>query len=302
MQYDFASGNFASGNPGIRGENFSGTEIRYKDEAVPKLQFLEQLLTPGENCLHLILYTVRNWQFSLRACFKTNRVLEQAQIQTSFLRCLIIFFCESAGYTLACMALQFYAEGALEWALCSVAAGALSGLGAVFYFPNYPPWRALCAGVLGGMLGILPVISAVNFIKRAAEQNFSELYYRPDLSSGALILLTGAWAVLCGFIVSLAEETSREAWLTIVWKTGGKTSVALGKKPVSFGSSKKALIRLPRYSFDQSAPAISAVFTREYDGRIFVRDCLTETLEQLGNGSRIDFGGLSAVVHTADAK
>jgi hypothetical protein len=29
-------------------------------EAVPKLQFLEQLLTPGENCFQLIPYTTRN--------------------------------------------------------------------------------------------------------------------------------------------------------------------------------------------------------------------------------------------------
>jgi hypothetical protein len=63
--------------------NFSGSPVKLvslSDEAVPKLQFLEQLLTPGENCLCLILYTARNWQFSLRACSKTSWVLEQAQI------------------------------------------------------------------------------------------------------------------------------------------------------------------------------------------------------------------------------
>jgi hypothetical protein len=35
-------------------------ENRRAVEAVPKLQFLEQLLTPGENCVCVILYAVRN--------------------------------------------------------------------------------------------------------------------------------------------------------------------------------------------------------------------------------------------------
>jgi hypothetical protein len=52
----------------------SAKSKKYKNEAVPKLQFLEQLLTPGENCLRSILYTVRNQQFSPGACFIGNEV------------------------------------------------------------------------------------------------------------------------------------------------------------------------------------------------------------------------------------
>jgi hypothetical protein len=38
-------------------------------EAVPKLQLLEQPLSPGENCRCLTLYAAKNWQLSPGACF-----------------------------------------------------------------------------------------------------------------------------------------------------------------------------------------------------------------------------------------
>jgi hypothetical protein len=110
------------------------------------------------------------------------------------------------------------------------------------------------------------------------------------------------WGLICSFTISFVEEASRRAWLTVVWKTGKKTSVALGKRPISFGSAREALIRLPRYSFDQKSPDISAVFTMEYDGKVFVRDCVTGTLEELANGSHIDFGSANVVVHIAKGK
>jgi hypothetical protein len=122
-----------------------------------------------------------------------------------------------------------------------------------------------------------------------------------------LVLRTGLsqalWGVfifsICSFIISFVEEASRKAWLIITWKTGKKTSVALGKKPVSFGPAKEALVPLPRYSFDQGGPPIYAVFTLEYDGRVFVRDGLAGTPEQLTDGSRVNFESASVVVRMA---
>jgi hypothetical protein len=49
-------------------------------EAVPKLQFLEQLLTPEKIAKAVNVYHIKNWQFSPKACSKTNRVLEQAHL------------------------------------------------------------------------------------------------------------------------------------------------------------------------------------------------------------------------------
>jgi hypothetical protein len=43
----------------LQAEKRAGREFQ-SIEAVPKLQFLAQLLTPGENCLQLIPYTTRN--------------------------------------------------------------------------------------------------------------------------------------------------------------------------------------------------------------------------------------------------
>jgi hypothetical protein len=47
-------------------------------EAVPKLQFLEQLLTPGENCESRNCLRYKELAIFSKACSKTNRVLEQA--------------------------------------------------------------------------------------------------------------------------------------------------------------------------------------------------------------------------------
>jgi hypothetical protein len=41
---------------------------------------LGKLLTPEKIAKAIIAYHIKNWQFSPKACFKTNRVLKQAQI------------------------------------------------------------------------------------------------------------------------------------------------------------------------------------------------------------------------------
>jgi hypothetical protein len=210
-----------------------------------------------------------------------------ATVKLSFWRYVTIALCEYAGFILLSIPLPPTDNYPL-FVSASVGIGALLGIVSVLYFPNYPPWRALFAGALGGFWGVL-LVTAVCLVL-----NPDDFFY---LIEGNLFILLGIWGIICGFTISFVEEASRKAWLTITRETGKKISVALGKKPISFGSSKEALVRLPCYTFDQQSPGISAVFTREYDGRVFVRDCSTGALEQLANGSRIDLQGAGVVVH-----
>jgi hypothetical protein len=178
----------------------------------------------------------------------------------------------------------------------------LLNIGLVLYFPNYPPSRALAAGVLGSLLLVIIGYFILYLVSYYHEYDYHEYdYYGSYYKISFGIIYCIGFAIL-GFIVSFVEESFRKAWLTIVNKTGETSSVALGKKPVSFGSSKQALVRLPRYSFDQNTPGIRAVFTMEYDGGVFVRDCLTGTFVQLTNGSCVDLGSASVVVHIAGRK
>jgi hypothetical protein len=57
--------------PIYQGQEFSysyevgtGHYLLFTNEAFPKLQFLEKLLTPGENCICPNCYNTRTWQFS----------------------------------------------------------------------------------------------------------------------------------------------------------------------------------------------------------------------------------------------
>ncbi|MDR0449793.1 MAG: hypothetical protein LBH26_00835 [Treponema sp.] len=58
----------------LKRRRFQTVKPIFLNEAVPKLRFLKQLFTPGENCLYLILYAAKNEQFSPRACFTGNGV------------------------------------------------------------------------------------------------------------------------------------------------------------------------------------------------------------------------------------
>jgi hypothetical protein len=161
--------------------------------------------------------------------------------------------------------------------------------GGLIMWPTGP--GALCVVILGGILGILSAIIIRHFIY----SNF--VGYNPMIG---FRIINCIYLAILGFAVSFVEEVSRKTWLAIVYKTDKTSSVALGITPVSFGTPKKALVRLPRYSFDQNAPYICAVFIREYDGGVFVRDCLTGTLMQLANGSCVDLGTASVIVHIAE--
>jgi hypothetical protein len=164
-------------------------------------------------------------------------------------------------------------------ALCWGLAGAGMGFCVAFFIPNYPKHRAALAGALGGTLGGIIYVATM-----------SHTYVGQILG----IIILGA---SIGFSISFIEEALREAWLTVVWAQNETTTVSLGERPVSFGSSREADVYLPRRPSDPSAPPVRAIFGIE-NGRVIMDDRLNGGRHELQNGTQVDLGRVRVIVHT----
>jgi hypothetical protein len=154
------------------------------------------------------------------------------------------------------------------------------GWGASFYIPNYPAARAMLAGLLGGAVG-----GAV----------FRALFVIPEPFNRILgVMILGAFI---GFSISFIEEALREAWLTVIWAQNEATTVSLGEKPLSFGSSREAGVYLPRRPSDPPAPPIRAIFYIEND-KVIMEDRLSGGRNEFQNEAQVDLGRVHVIVHT----
>jgi hypothetical protein len=152
------------------------------------------------------------------------------------------------------------------------------GRGASFYIPNYPPKRAMLAGLLGGAAG-----GAV----------FRALVVIPEPFNRILgVVILGAFI---GFSISFIEEALREAWLTVIWAANETTTVSLGEKPVSFGASREADVYLPHRLSEKALP-VRAVFSIE-NGRVVVSDYQSGGKFEPPDGGSVDLGRVRVTVH-----
>jgi hypothetical protein len=168
-------------------------------------------------------------------------------------------------------------------ALCWGVMGTGLGLGAVFYVPNYPAKRAALAGAIGGTIGGAIYVAMMN------------------ISSLGSIIGIVVLGLAIGLTISYIEEALREAWLTIMWGRNETTTVSLGLKPVSFGSSREADVFLPRRPSEQNAPPIRAIFMIE-NGKVVIDNHLTGTRQQLPHGSQVDLGSIRVMVNIKTGK
>jgi hypothetical protein len=108
------------------------------------------------------------------------------------------------------------------------------------------------------------------------------------------VMILGAFI---GFSILFIEEALREAWLTVIWAQNETTTVSLGEKPLSFGSSREVGVYLPRRPSDPPAPPVRAVFYIE-NGKIIMEDRLSGGRNEIRNGAQIDLGRVRVIVHT----
>ncbi|GMO31726.1 MAG: hypothetical protein Ta2B_12800 [Termitinemataceae bacterium] len=169
-------------------------------------------------------------------------------------------------------------------ALCWGILGCGLGWGVSFFVPNFPSKRAKIAGLLGGTLGGTIYVALLS----------------SGTNSGGIIGVIVLGATI-GLAISYIEEALREVWLTIIWGPKETTTVALGAKPVSFGSSREADIYLPAKSAEQPSSPIRAVFKIE-NGKIIMDDRLTNQCSVLRGGDKIDLGRVCILVHTKGSR
>jgi len=162
-------------------------------------------------------------------------------------------------------------------AICWGIMGLGIGWGVSKFVPNFPLKRAVAAGLLGGVIG-----------------GAAFVFIAPHLP-GAISRFIGVafLGLFIGMAISYIEEALREAWITVIWGPKETRTIALGGKPILFGSSPEADIHLPK---DKEPPIRAAVQIE--NSRIVMYDKKTGQSQVLQDGARVDFGKISFVVST----
>lgn len=142
--------------------------------------------------------------------------------------------------------------------------------------PNYPIFRALVGGGIGGILGGL--------FFSILEPYLHDLYLR--LSSAFVI------GFFIGLMISLIEEIMRNAWLTIEWNSNEKTSISLGEKPIIIGSSYEADVRLPK----DKLPIEAILYIKS--NKVFVENKRVNKILELKDKNTVSISGIKMVVNT----
>ena len=161
-----------------------------------------------------------------------------------------------------------------SWGLMGGAVGGLLA-GTV---PNLQRWRAVCAGLVGGAIG------CVGFLMVGAV--LSDMPGR--------LLGVGVMGLAIGLSIVVAEKLAREASLEIIWAPNEITVANLGERPVFIGGGREDDV------FVRGYPARHAGITLK-QGRVEYLEGATGRQATLKNGSRLELGKLTVVVHT-DAK
>ena len=161
--------------------------------------------------------------------------------------------------------------GILGWGL---------GFGVSFYVPNFPKRRAMFAGLIGGIIG-----GAI----------FRALITLPD--PAGRIMGVSIMGLTIGLTISWVEETLREAWITVIWGPKETRTIALGQKPIIFGSAQEADVYLPQKAGNAVSLGVRAVISMKNDEVIF-EDKANNRRSVMKNGDEITIDKLRVAIST----
>jgi hypothetical protein len=125
--------------------------------------------------------------------------------------------------------------------------GGLLAWGVGAYIPNLPPYRAVAAGLVGGVLAALAFLRISDYDDRAGR-----------LVGAALL------GFCIGLMVAVVEAAFRVAWLEVSYGGRETRRVTLGRDPVSLGGSSACTV------FVAGAPASGLEYTFG-EGKIYCR-------------------------------
>ena len=170
-------------------------------------------------------------------------------------------------------ALQFVFQ-CFAWGLVGGTVGGILG-GTV---PNLKWWRAIGAGLVGGFIGCAGFLTIASLLPQVIGR----------------LLGVGVMGAAIGLSIVVAEKLAREASLEVIWALNEITTVNLGDHSVFIGGGSEDDV------FIRGFPARHAGITLR-QGRVEYAEAASGRQATLKDGSRLEIGKLTLVVHT-DAK
>ena len=144
--------------------------------------------------------------------------------------------------------------------------------------PNLKWWRAIGAGLVGGFIGCAGFLTIASMLPQVIGR----------------LLGVGVMGAAIGLSIVVAEKLAREASLEVIWAPNEITTVNLGDRPVFIGGGSEDDV------FIRGFPARHAGITFG-QGRVEYAEAASGRQATLKDGSRLEIGKLTLVVHT-DAK
>jgi Ca-activated chloride channel family protein len=175
---------------------------------------------------------------------------------------------QTAYFVLSAVGLPDELGRAFAWVLV----GGTLGLAMTYVIPNLPRFKSVLCAALGGLIGV------VGFILIVSVMDFSDVGGR---LIGA-IMLGGS----VGIAVAMAETIARDAYLVVHWAKNEKSTVNLGRTPVSIGTTTEATVRL---SARTGYPSTVASF-RLVDGQATLHNHMSQTTHTLKDGNKLTLG------------
>lgn len=164
--------------------------------------------------------------------------------------------------------------------ICWGIAGTLLGIALSWRIPNLLASRGGLGGAIGGALGGI-VFIIISFI-------LAEVLGR--------IVGIGAIGFFIGIMIIFADVAMREAWLEIVFPTGEKDTVTLGRNPVLIGSDDNQC-----QVFASGAPPVALSYRLD-GGVAYCVDMTTGATVTVGDGDERHAGKLVARLRTSNPR
>ena len=156
--------------------------------------------------------------------------------------------------------------------------GGLLGFGVSYFVPNLDRFKAMIAGLAGGLLG------AIGYL---VWSHAAELLGR---FAGAALL-----GFCIGLMMAIVEAAFRRVWLEVRYGERETITVNLGPEPVKIGGDARACTVWARGAVDVAL----RYFVR--DGRVICEDAPTRNESIVGNGDTRTVGTVTLIVHTGTA-
>ena len=159
------------------------------------------------------------------------------------------------------------AAGELPRVVSWVFVGAGLGLSISLAVPNLNVFRSVLFGALGGLVAV----GGFLLVSAMGSETASRLM-------GASFL-----GLFIALAVSIAEAVAREAYLVVHWASNESSTVNLGSRPVSVGTSRDSTVRMPAKS---GYPEQIASFELK-DGKALLTNHMSRTTHVLKNGNKL---------------